>query len=77
MPAETYIVLLTRIGRLAEAIAASARLLPHGSRTTGFAPSLLELSKLAGDYSVLRDSSRERGELLAYAVALVAGREGG
>ena len=75
MPAETYIALLARLGRLSEAMEASARLLPQGTRTTGFAPSLLELSKLAHDYATLRDSSRDRGELLAYAVALIAGRE--
>ncbi len=76
MPAETYIALLARLGRLNEAMEASARLLPQGTRTAGFAPSLLELSKLARDYAILRDSSRERGELLAYAVALIAARAG-
>jgi hypothetical protein len=75
MPAEAYIALLAKLGRLNEAIEASARLLPQGTRTTGYAPSLLELSKLAADYAVLRDSSRERGELLAFAVAMIAGRE--
>ncbi|MEX2141209.1 MAG: hypothetical protein WD894_18230 [Pirellulales bacterium] len=74
MPAETYIALLARLGRLQEAMEASVRLLPAGTRTSGFAPSLLELSKLADDYAVLRDSSRQRGELLAYAVALIAGQ---
>lgn len=74
IPAETYIALLARLSRLKEAMEASARLLPAGTRTTGFAPSLLELSKLADDYAVLRDSSRQRGELLAYAVALIAGQ---
>jgi hypothetical protein len=76
MPAEVYIALLARLGRLTEATEASARLLPTGTRTTGFAPSLLELSRLADNYAVLRDSSRDRGELLAYAVALIAGRKG-
>jgi hypothetical protein len=75
MPAEIYIALLARIGRWQEAMEASARLLPAGTRTAGFAPSLLELSKLAGDYAVLRDSSRGRGELLPYAVALISERK--
>jgi hypothetical protein len=74
MPAEVYIALLARLGRLKEAMEASARLLPSGTRTTGFAPSLLELSRLAGDYTVLEQTSREKGEMLAFAVALVAGR---
>jgi hypothetical protein len=74
LPAETYVVLLARLGRWCEAIEASARLLPQGIRTAGFAPSLLELSRAAGDYTVLRDSSKNRGDLLPYAVALFAGR---
>jgi hypothetical protein len=74
LPAEVYITLLARLGRWSEAAEASARLLPSGTRTTGFAPTLLELSRQAGDYRVLERSSRERGELLAYAVALIAGR---
>ena len=74
LPAETYVVLLARLGRLREAIEASARLLPQGTRTAGFAPSLLELSRAAGDYTVLRNSSLDRGDLLPYAVALIAAR---
>lgn len=76
LPAETYILLLARLGRLSEAIEASARLVPQGTRTLGFAPSLLELSRAAGDYTILRSSSMDRGELLPYAVALIAGRAG-
>jgi hypothetical protein len=74
LPAETYVALLSRLGRFQAAKEASARLLPTGTPATGFAPSLLELSRLSRDYSVLEQTSRERGELLAYAVALVAGR---
>jgi hypothetical protein len=74
LPAETYVVLLTRLGRSHEAIEASARLLPQGTRTTGFAPSLLELSRAAGDYTVLRNSSLDRGDVLPYAVAIIAAR---
>jgi hypothetical protein len=74
LPAETCVVLLSRVGRLREAIEASASLLPQGTRTSGFAPSLLELSRAASDYNVLRDSSRDRGDLLPYAVALIAAR---
>ncbi len=74
LPAEVYVALLARLGRWQEATETSARLLPQGTRTMGFAPSLLELSKAANDYGQLRDSSRQRGELLAYAVAIIAGR---
>lgn len=68
--AETYIVLLQRIGRWSEAIAASAKLLPPGTRTAGFAPTLLELSKQARDFTKLKELCRERGDLLNYAAAL-------
>jgi hypothetical protein len=74
LPAEVYVALLARLGRTAEAIDASARLLPTGTRTTGFAPSLLELSRTSGDYAVLRETSRQRGEVLPFAVALIAGK---
>lgn len=68
--AETYIVLLQRLGRWSDAIAASARLLPPGTRTGGFAPTLLELSKQARDFTALKALCRERGDLLNYAAAL-------
>lgn len=68
--AETYIVLLQRLGRWSEAIAASAKLLPPGTRTAGFAPTLLELSKQARDFATLKALCRERGDLLNYAAAL-------
>lgn len=68
--AETYIVLLQRLGRWSDAIAASAKLLPPGTRTGGFAPTLLELSKQARDFGTLKSLCRERGDLLNYAAAL-------
>jgi hypothetical protein len=46
--------------------------LPAGTRTIGFAPSLLELSRMAGDFAVLRRISRERQDLLGYAVGLIS-----
>ncbi len=69
-PAEVYIVLLQRLGRWSEAIAASAKLLPPGTRTAGFASTLLELSKQARDFAALKTLCRERGDLLNYAAAL-------
>jgi hypothetical protein len=68
--AETYIVLLQRLGRWSDAIAASAKLLPPGTRTAGFAPTLLDLSKQARDFTTLKALCRERGDLLNYAAAL-------
>lgn len=68
---EIYIGLLARLGRYAEAIDATIELLPAGTRTSGFAPSLLELSRMAGNYDRLMAACRERGDLVAYTAGLV------
>ena len=73
-PAEVYITLLSRLGRWDEAIEASLRLLPPGTPTARFAPSLFELSRLAGRYESLIESSRQRGDLLGFAAGLLQGR---
>ncbi len=70
--AETYIVLLLRLGRLSEALDAHARLLPASVPLTGFAPTLLELAELARDYDRLVGVSRERNDLLGFAAGLVS-----
>lgn len=74
-PAEVYVALLARVGRWDEAIAASLRLLPPGTPTARFAPSLFELSRLAGHYEPLVESSRERGDLLGYVAGMVQARQ--
>ncbi|MDX1964065.1 MAG: hypothetical protein SFX18_13005 [Pirellulales bacterium] len=73
LPAETYIVLLTRLRRWPQALAAAARWFPPGQRTSGFAPTLVELSNLAGDYAPLCAASRERGDVLHFVVGLLGG----
>ncbi|HEY2418914.1 MAG TPA: hypothetical protein VGH84_13405 [Steroidobacteraceae bacterium] len=72
-PAEVYIALLARVGRYDEAIEASARLLPAGQRTSGFAPAVYELARLGGHYERLAGVCRERGDVVGYAAALAAG----
>jgi hypothetical protein len=69
-PAEVYVALLARIGRPAEALAASAELIPAGAQTAGFAPSLLELARAGGQYGKLLDVCREREDVLAFAAGL-------
>jgi hypothetical protein len=71
-PAEVYIGLLSRLKRNSEALDAAASLLPPGVRTSGFAPSLLELAALAGRYDRLMDVCRERGDLVGYMAGLAA-----
>jgi hypothetical protein len=70
-PAEIYVGLLSRLGRNAEAFEAAAKLLA-GLRTSGFAPSLLELAQLAGRYDRLAEVSRQRGDLVGFAMGLLS-----
>lgn len=74
-PAETYIALLARLGRHADAIRAAVDLLPPGVRASGFAPNLLELSRLAGDYAPLMQVCRERGDLVSFTAGLLESRQ--
>ncbi len=69
---EVYIALLARLGRYQEAIDATAKLIPPGTRTSGFAPNLHELSRLAGNFQGLIDVCRDRGDLVGYAAGLLA-----
>jgi hypothetical protein len=72
LAAEVYVVLLTRLGRHAEAIAAAAKMLPPGTHTTGFAPTLMELCQQSGDYTQLLQVCRDRDDQVGYAAALLA-----
>jgi hypothetical protein len=75
LPIEAYVTLLDRIGRTTEATAVAAERLPTSVRATGLAPTLWELSRKAGDYGPLIESSRRRGEVLGLAAALAAQRQ--
>ena len=68
---ETYADLLSRIGRHAEAIAFLIKKMPAGMRPFGIAPSLLELSCLAHDFTPMMEQSRSRNDLIGYAAALL------
>jgi hypothetical protein len=71
---EVYVALLARLKRYDEAIRSTIELFPAGTRTSGFAPNLLELSRLAGDYGPLLDSCRQRGDLVGFTAGLVEER---
>jgi len=75
LPAETCVALLVRLKRFDEAIAAHVRYLPRGTRTTGFAPTLLELSRFAGDYRTMMSLCQDNGDLIGYAAGLVSAAE--
>ena len=68
-PAEVYVALLARLGRVDEAFDAAAQFLA-AARTTGFAPSLLDLAQRSGNYSRLLEISRQRGDLLGFTMGL-------
>jgi hypothetical protein len=70
-PAEVYIALLARLKRYDDAIRATEELLPPGTRTSGFAPNLLELSRLSGDYEPLIRICRQRGDLVSFTAGLI------
>lgn len=67
--AEVYVSLLSRLGLLEEALEAAAKYLA-AARTSGFAPSVLELAQRSGNYRRLREISRERGDLLGFLMGL-------
>ncbi len=70
-PAEVLIMLLTRLGRHGEAINAWHELIPVGTPTSGFAPSLLEMARASGEYRKLIDVCRKRDDLLGFAAGLI------
>jgi len=69
--AEVYIALLARLKRYPEAIDATVECIPAGARSSGFAPSLFDLSRLAGNYDRLLGVCRERGDLVGFTAGLV------
>ena len=71
LPAEVYLALLARLARYDEALAAAARFVPPGTRTTGFAPNLMELSRRAGRFDRLIDLCEQRGDVVGFAAGLV------
>ena len=68
---ETYVELLSRIGRHQDALREALRLLPEGVQQTGRAPSLLELAAAAGDFAPLEELTRRRGDALGFTLCLV------
>ena len=73
---ETYLILLQRTGRHADALAAFAELVPQGRELSPHAPTLLELAAASGDWDRYEAICREREDLIGYAAGVVA-RAGG
>lgn len=72
-PAEVLIELLVRLGRYADAIRASREFFPNSSGMPQSCASAIQLCQMAGDYRQLRELARERGDLLAFAAAVIQG----
>lgn len=70
-PAEVYVALLSRLGRHAEALDACASLLSPQARTSGFAPSLIELARQSGNYQRMMEICKSRADLIGFAAGLV------
>ncbi len=73
-PAEVYVELLHRLGRHEEALQAAGELIPPGSQTLGFAPSLLELAVQSRAFGTLKELSRRRGDVLGFVAGLLEER---
>jgi hypothetical protein len=77
LPADALAVLLWRIGRPAEALAAilarpGDASMPSTMQAAGMLPSLLEIAAAVGDWTALKQACRDRGDEITFAAALVA-----
>ena len=70
-----YVDLLARLGQARLAIDEFLRLIPAGIPTTGRAASLFELAAACGDYGPLIELSRQRGDLVGYALSKLSAEE--
>ncbi|MEK6247285.1 MAG: hypothetical protein N2C12_03845 [Planctomycetales bacterium] len=71
LPAETYLLLLARLGRFQEAVEAHLKLLPAGVQTSGFGPTVLELSRQSGEFAELLAAYREHDDVVGFAVGKI------
>jgi len=69
---ETYIGLLSRLGRHEEALSSALQLFGDAGYTNGQTISLLELSDKSGDFKPLIEHYRNRQDLLGFTVSLIS-----
>ncbi|WP_425617189.1 hypothetical protein NA78x_000860 [Anatilimnocola sp. NA78] len=72
VPLETYVDLLARLGKPAEAIAAAIKLNPKTVAPIGMAPSLMELATQSRQFDAVLSHCQEQGDILGYAAVLAA-----
>lgn len=70
-PIETYVELLDRVGRPAEALTAAVTYTPAEVPATRVVPLMLELAQKEGGYEQIQEFCKARGDLLGYAAALI------
>jgi hypothetical protein len=69
---ETYLILLNRVGRPRDALAAYAELVPRDRELSLHAPTLLELADSSGDWELYDQICRQREDLLGFAAGVLA-----
>lgn len=72
---ETLLVLLLRLNRADEALAAYSELVTKERELSRHAPTLLELARSSGDWERYEAICRERDDLLGFAAGLLARRQ--
>ena len=68
---EMLILLLSRLGRYEQAIDVAVKMPQTGLRTSGYAPSLLELAHKSGKFQTLLDAAADRDDWLTYVSGLL------
>lgn len=72
---ETYLELLSRIGRPQKALEEALALMPPSTPSVAYAPLLMDLCAKSGDYQKMLDFCKSRGDELGFAAALVASKQ--
>ncbi len=72
LPLETFVDLLARLNKPAQAITAALKLNPKSVQPIGHAPSLIELATQAKQFDAVLAHCKEQGDILGYAACLAA-----
>lgn len=71
---ETYLELLSRIGRHGQALEAAIELMPANTPSVAYGPLLMDLCAKSGQYQKLLEFCRSRGDEIGFAAALVSSK---
>lgn len=72
-PAEVYVNLLAKLGRLSEALATARRYLADVPEENLTCPGVTELARRVGDFTALTETARAKGDTVNYLAGLIAG----